>query len=253
MNKTLIMLNYQMKLLFRNSKSLIMGFSIPAIMFFIFSNLLGKYRINGTFSIIDFLVPAYIPIIIINGAILIYGQNFIVYKENGSLLKYKLLGVSKFNLSLSMYVASMIFQILATLILIIFARFTKEILFPVDNILLIILAFLVINIFEFSLAFLLTSFINKSVTYQGVSLIVFYYQIYLGGLTFPPEMFPEFLYKIVLYFNPIIYGLKVMRSFWSGGGLDYSNLKYLMILLIYSAFFIILGKIRYSKKRDNTI
>lgn len=241
MGNFLIMTQYQIKLLFRNFKSLILGFSLPIVMFFIFGNLLSKYQVYGDVGLTSLLVPAYIPIIIINGVLVIYGQNFLVYKEQGNLIKYKLLGLKQITISASIYLATLVFQILAVFVLIIFAYFTKGVEFPFDQIGSLIGAFVLINILEYSIAFLLTSVINKSVTYQSISLLIFYFQIFLGGLTFPPEMFPKFLKEIVYIFNPIIYGLEMMRDIWMGNKSFFDEGKNISILLLWSLFFFILG------------
>ncbi|MBC2080827.1 ABC transporter permease [Listeria booriae] len=255
MNNFLIMARYQIKLLFRNYKSLILGFSLPIIMFFIFGNLLSNYQVYGDINLTSLLVPAYIPIIIINGVLVIYGQNFLVYKEQGNLIKYKLLGLRQITISTSMYFATLVFQILAVFVLIIFAYFTKGVEFPFNQSISLIGTFVLINILEYSIVFLLTSLVNKSVTYQSISLMIFYFQIFLGGLTFPPEMFPKFLKEIVYIFNPIIYGLEMMRDMWIGNKSFFDEGKNISILLLWSLFFFGLGfffnKSNLNKNRDS--
>ncbi|MFJ7186126.1 ABC transporter permease [Lysinibacillus xylanilyticus] len=243
---------FQIKLLFRNYKGLILGFSLPIIMFFIFGNLLSKYSVYDGIPLSDALVPAYIPIIIINGILIVFGQNFLVYKEQGNLLKYKLLGISEITVATSIYIATLLFQILATITLIIFANLTKNVGFPIESSLKIIVAFLLINLFEFSIVYFVTSFMNKSTTYQSLSLLIFYFQIFLGGLTFPPEMFPTVLKDIVYIFNPIIYGLEMMRSFWLQNGSILDNLKEITLLIGWSSFFIALGTIVNLRKRASS-
>lgn len=254
MRSFLIMTNYQIKLLFRNFKSLILGFSLPIMMFFIFGNLLSKYQVYGDVGLTGLLVPAYIPIIIINGVLVIYGQNFLVYKEQGNLIKYKLLGLKHLTVSASMYFATLLFQILAISVLIVFAYFTKGVEFPFNQLGSLVSVFILINILEYSIAFFLTSLINKSVTYQSVALLVFYFQIFLGGLTFPPEMFPKFLKDIVYIFNPIIYGLEMMREIWMGNKTFFEEGKNILILLSWSLLFFASGfffsKNRIIKKRE---
>lgn len=249
MTNLLNLSQFQIKLLFRNYKGLILGFSLPIIMFFIFGNLLSEYSIYDGMPLNNALVPAYIPIIIINGVLVIFGQNFLVYKEQGNLLKYRLLGISEITVATSIYIATFIFQVLAAITLIIFAYLTKNVEFPFESILKILLAFVIINFFEFAIVYFVTSFINKSTTYQSLSLIIFYFQIFLGGLTFPPEMFPSFLKDAVYIFNPIIYGLEMMRSFWLLDGSILDNLKEISVLIGWAIFFITSGMIvNYRKK-----
>ncbi len=238
MDNLIALSGYQIKLLMRNAKSLILGFSLPIAMFFIFSNLLAGYKVDGNIPLTDLLVPAYIPIIIVNGVLVIYGQTFMLYKEQGNLLKFKLLGISGLTVSSGLYIATFLFQIAASILLMAFAAVAKGVVIPYESLPNIAAAFLLINVYQFALTYFLTSLINKSVTYQGVSQLVFYYQIFLGGLTFPPEMFPSFLREFVYIFNPIVYGLEMMRGLWSGTGnlLDYG--KEAAILIVVSAAFV---------------
>lgn len=250
MTNFLYLFPFQIKLLFRNYKTLILGFSLPIIMFFIFSNLLSSYKVSGNIPLENLLVPAYIPIIIVNGVLVIFGQSFMIYKEQGNLLKYKLLGVSPLILSFSIFCATFIFQVIATIILIIFAYFTKGIQFPFENLLSIFLVFIIINFFQFSIAYVLTTVVSKSTTYQSLSLLLFYFQIFLGGLTFPPEMFPNFLKNIVYWTNPIIYALKIMRNIWVTNHSILDFPKELTILISSSILLLIIGTI-IQKKHSN--
>ncbi|GGO06583.1 ABC transporter permease [Saccharibacillus kuerlensis] len=241
MDNLIALSGYQIKLLMRNAKSLILGFSLPIAMFFIFSNLLDGYRVGGGMSLTELLVPAYIPIIIVNGVLVIYGQTFMLYKEQGNLLKFKLLGISGLTVSSGLYIATFLFQIAASVLLVGFAAVVKQVEIPYASLPNLAAAFLLINLYQFALTYFLTSLIHKSVTYQGVSQLIFYFQIFLGGLTFPPEMFPNFLREFVYIFNPIVYGLEMMRGLWSGNGnlLDYG--KEAIILIGVSMAFVAAG------------
>ncbi|NGZ75298.1 ABC transporter permease [Saccharibacillus alkalitolerans] len=247
MDNLLALSGYQIKLVMRNAKSLILGFSLPIVMFFIFSNLLAGYKVDGGVPLTELLVPAYIPIIIVNGVLVIYGQTFLLYKEQGNLLKFKLLGISGLTVSSGLYIATFLFQIAASFLLIAFAAGIKHIAIPYASLPNIAVAFLLINLYQFAITYFLTSFIGKSVTYQGVSQMVFYYQIFLGGLTFPPEMFPSFLREFVYIFNPIVYGLEMMRGLWAGSGtlLDYG--KEALILVGVSLAFVAAGAVLQKK------
>lgn len=241
MDNLIALSGYQIKLLMRNAKSLILGFSLPVAMFFIFSNLLGGYTVGEGTPIVDLLVPAYLPIIIVNGVLVIYGQTFLQYKEQGNLLKFKLLGISGLTVSSGLYIATFLFQIAASVLLVAFASVLKGITLPYQSLPAIAVVFLLINAYQFALVYVLTSIIHKTVTYQAISQLLFYYQIFLGGLTFPPEMFPDFLRKFVYLFNPIVYGLEMMRGAWAGTGrlLDYG--KEAAILLGVSVVMIAVG------------
>ncbi len=182
------------------------GFLMPVLMFIIFSNVFVDIGVDNTeFTIVDYLLPAFIPIIIINAVIVIYGQYLASYEEQGNLLKYRLLGLNNVTISFGIFIATLIFQVAAILILIITAIIATDVPIPYDNVLSVILVLTVINLFQFAIAYLVTAVTSKSATYQSIALILFNYQMFLGGLTFPPEMFPDFLRTLVEYVNPIYY------------------------------------------------
>ncbi|WP_019422287.1 ABC transporter permease [Paenibacillus sp. OSY-SE] len=252
MRKLYIFSKFQTNLLLRNFKTTIVGFLLPVIMFFIFSNMLAELEVPNTGrTIVDYLIPAFIPIIIINAVIVIYGQYYILYKEQGNLLKYKLLGLNTFSTSFGIFLATLIFQIIATLFLVIFGVATKGVTVPYENVLSVIFMVLLINLYQFAIVVFTTSVIQKSTTYQSVSLIIFYIQIFLGGLTFPPEMFPGFIREIVYIFNPIIYGLVAMRGIWTEGLSILNYSQEVMILSLVTIGLITIG-IFISKKREKT-
>ncbi|WP_440111688.1 ABC transporter permease [Paenibacillus sp. QZ-Y1] len=164
-------------------------------------------------------------------------------------MKYKLLGLNSFTVSFGMFLATLVFQIIATLLLIIFAVTTKGVSIPYDNIISVILMVMLINLYQFSIVILLTALVDKSTTYQSIALIIFYIQIFLGGLTFPPEMFPQVVRNIVYVFNPIIYGLEAMRGIWTDGHSIFVYAKEFLILLLVSTFLISIGLLL-AKKRE---
>ncbi|YCI23127.1 ABC transporter permease [Paenibacillus sp. Z3-2] len=148
-----------------------------------------------------------------------------------------------------MFLATLVFQIIATLLLIIFAVATKGVSIPYDNLIYVILMVMLVNLYQFSIVILLTALVNKSTTYQSIALIIFYIQIFFGGLTFPPEMFPQVVRNIVYVFNPIIYGLEAMRGIWTEGHSIFVYTKEFLILLLVSIFLISIGLLL-AKKRE---
>lgn len=213
-----VLSKHQTKMLMRNSKTTIIGFLIPVIMFFIFSNLLSSMMVPDTgVSIVNYLIPAYIPIIIINAVVVIFGQYYMLYKERGDLLKYKLVGIKPIVVASGIFFSTMVFQMIAIALLVGVGRVSKGLVIPFFNMPSILAALVIINFYQFSLAYFIVAWMKKSTTYQSVAMVVFYLQMFLGGLTFPPEMFPEFLKQLIYIFNPIVYGLEIMRGVWTDG------------------------------------
>lgn len=218
------------------------GFLMPVLMFVIFSNVFSDIDVTNTqFTIVDYLLPAFIPIIIINAVIIIYGQYIATYEEQGNLLKYRLLGLNNVTVSFGIFLATLIFQVMAIFILILTAIILTDVPIPYDNVISVIIVLTIINLFQFAIAYLVTAFTTKSAAYQSIALILFNFQMFLGGLTFPPEMFPDFLRTLVEYINPIYYGLIAMRGVWTENQSVFSYGQELGILLLLTAVFIIIA------------
>lgn len=238
---------FQLKLLFRDFKLTLVGFLMPVLMFAIFSTVMSEFSFEtGNINIVEYLIPAFIPIITINAILLIYGQYFIMYREQGTLLKYKLLGLSDTHLRLSIFIPSFIFQILAIVILILTGYFLQDLSFPFENLHNIVLTIILINVLQYSITSFLISVISNSSSYQSISVLLFNYQMFLGGLTFPPELFPEGLKFVLEYLNPVYYGLIILRGVWTDGESFFDFTSEVMILIAVSlALFllsIIIGK-----------
>src|SRR5699024_11621424 len=77
MSKIIAFTKFQSKLLMRNYKTTAIGFLRPVLMFIIFGNVFSDFDVGtNDFTIIDYLLPAFIPIIIINAVIMIFGQYY---------------------------------------------------------------------------------------------------------------------------------------------------------------------------------
>lgn len=250
MSKIIAFTKFQSKLLMRNYKTTAIGFLMPVLMFIIFGNVFSDFDVGtGDFTIIDYLLPAFIPIIIINAVIMIFGQYYSQYEEQGNLLKYHLLGLSYFSISFGMFLATLIFQLVAIVALILTATLTSDVPLPGSSIGSVIIVLILINLYQFSIAFLVFSLTKKSTTYQSIALILFNYQMFLGGLTFPPELFPDVLHKIVEFFNPIYYALIMMRGVWTEGDSVFEYPKELGIVTLITLILVFLAMMIRKKKR----
>lgn len=234
--------SYQFKLQLRNFKGIFFAIVFPTILFLIFSNLLsGSLNPDTKIDIKDYLVPSYIPIIVINTLVMTFGFLMVSYKEHKYFIKYKLLGLKPIEVAGSLFLAVFLFQVVGILLLVFVAYVTKGVMIPYRNMLNVIVTIIIINVFEFSLAFFLGAIIGNSGTYQAVAMILFYYQMFLGGLTFPPEMFNPTVRAILEFVNPIIHGLYIMRGVWTEGQSVLYYMKEIGILMGLSMMMILMG------------
>lgn len=207
---------FQLRMLFRDYKLTLIGFLVPVLSFIVFSNLFSgqNYDMNNV-NIVDYLIPAFILVIIVNAVLLMFGQYYAAYSDSGTLLKYKLLGIKDWIVTLSIFIASFVFQVSAILILVIVGNISKGISIPYANVVSIIPAIFLINLLQYSYVLLLQSLTKNATAYNSIAIVIFNYQMFLGGLTFPPEIMPPFLLNIIKYGNPIYYGLLLFRGVWT--------------------------------------
>lgn len=209
------LLEYQFKLQLRNYMDMFFMIIFPVLMYIFFRNMLeGELFYDGSFQAIEYLLPAFIPIVIANSVLLVFGHLITSYKENKYFIKYKLMGYRSIDVAGILFFTVLLFQIIGTIVLIFTALIFGGISIPINNIFHIFLALVLINVFQFALVFFLSSFINKSSTYNSVALIIFFFQMFLGGMTLPVEAFPDGIRIISEIFNPVLHGVYILRNVW---------------------------------------
>lgn len=242
MKKMMSFIKYDLKLLFRDLNTMLFAFLMPLGFYFLFSNMLQGMPV-GDFSIQELLVPLYIIIIISNAVINVFGVMMAQAKETGNLQKYKFLGYSEFMYSLTLYIATVLFQIAVILLFLVFTYFYKGIVFPGSRICPIIIVLVLINLYQFAITYFLNSIIKKTTLYNSVALTFYLFQMFLGGLTFPMEMFPQVLRKVVYVINPIIYGRNALLEVWTKDHALLGTTVDLFILLGFTVVLLGAGKL----------
>ena len=242
MYKLLTLTQYQFKLQMRDLLNLFFIFVFPPVVYLFFSSILsqGESMIAGA-DAIDFLLPMYIAMIIGNTVLINFGTLLVNHKERNYFIKYKLMGLDPLKISVGLFVSVFLFQVLGISFLLVISTFVKGSTLPMGNGIQIIMAFLLMNFFQFSLAFLLSSFINRSRQYQSIIMMVYYFQMFLGGMTLPPEFFPKGLRLFTEIFNPVVHGVYVLRGTWIHGKSILDFPKEIVILLGFSAVSIAIG------------
>lgn len=224
---------YNLKLLFRDKSSVLMAFLMPIGFYILFGYMLQNVEFSGS-ALSDLLVPLYIIIIIGNAVISVFGAFYVQAKESGNLQKFKFMGVSELCFSLTLFIATFTFQLFVILAFVIFTYFYNGTVFPIQNLNPIVITILVIEIFHFAITFFLTSILRRASIYNPISLAFYMFQMFLGGLTFPIEMFPQFLQKLVYYINPIVYGRNALLAAWTNNPVMGNVVEDNMILLCIS-------------------
>lgn len=231
---------YNFKLIFRDKTSVIMSFLMPIGFYLLFGYMLSNVEVQGS-SLSELLIPLYIIIIIGNAVINVFGAFYVSAKESGNLQKYKFMGVGELRFSFTLFIATLVFQLAVIAAFVLFVFVYNGTAFPVDNIVPIAITLTVIEIFHFAVTFFLTSVLKKASLYNPIALSFYMYQMFLGGLTFPLEMFPQLLQKLVYWINPIIYGRDALLAAWTGNDTIGHIVRDNLILLAVSAAFVLLG------------
>ncbi|UQZ34813.1 hypothetical protein C2I18_15525 [Paenibacillus sp. PK3_47] len=240
MKPVISLTKYNFKLLFRDKSSVLMAFLMPIGFYILFGYMLQNVEFSGS-ALSDLLVPLYIIIIIGNAVISVFGSFYVQARESGNLQKFKFMGVNELRFSFTLFMATFAFQLTVIFAFVVFTYFYNGTVFPVQNIIPVLVTLAVIEIFHFAVTFFLTSILRKASIYNPVSLAFYMYQMFLGGLTFPIEMFPQFLQKLVYYINPVIYGRNALLAAWTDNPAIGDVVKDNVILLAISALLVILA------------
>ena len=242
MKKIISLTKYNTTLLFRDMNSVLFSFLMPIGFYILFANMLKGIETGGA-SMQTLLVPLYTIIIIGNAVISVFGGFYAQARESGNLVKYKFLGINELMFSSCLYAATIIFQFLVITAFLIFTRVYGKIIFPVSQLAPIIILLSIINFYQFAVSYILNAVIRRSALYNSISLTFYMFQMFLGGLTFPMEMFPKFLRDLVYVINPIIYGRNALIDVWADHKSLAETASNIWILLAVSFGLILAGNI----------
>lgn len=240
MKKSLSLTKYHLKLLFRDTSSVLMAFLLPIFFYILFGFMLQNVDVGGN-ALSDLLVPLYIIIIIGNAVLNVFGAFYVGAKESGNMQKFKFMGVGELSFSFTLFAATLLFQLVVILCFILFVFFYNGVLFPFGQLLPILATLGVIQAFHFAVAFCLASLLRKSSAYNPIALTFYMFQMFLGGLTFPMEMFPQFLQKAIYFVNPIVYGRNALLAAWTGDDAIGHVVRDNLILLGFALALVVIG------------
>lgn len=244
---------YQFKLQMRDLETVFFLVGLPMIFYlvstYILKGLVGQF---GPYTPQDFIIPSYLPIIIANSGVMIFGLKLTLYRERNYFVRYKLLGYKPLEIAVSISVTTLICQSVGIISLLAVAILTNSITIPFSNLHNVLLVILLITLFQFSLGYFLSTILRKTSTYQTIGLLIFFFQMLLGGLTLPPELFGDAITRVIKIINPIVHALYMLRGTWlEGKGI----LKFPLELAIIGGITVVFGvlasameKINYGKR-----
>ena len=249
MHKYFVFTIFHLRMLLKNFKLSLLGLLMPILSFYIFYGLMKDINLQNNIPITEYLLPAFLIIIVCNAVLNIFGDYYIAYEESGALIQYRTLGLGKYTIIFAIFSAVLIFEALVTFALLLFSHYISDISIPFSNFFNIVIALLLINLYQLSISLLLSTFSGKTSSYTSIALLIFNFQMFLGGLTFPPEILPDYLSFITKHFNPIYFGLVLMRGVWVEGKNVFDYPKEIGLLIFISLVFLVLSNI-IAKKRE---
>lgn len=248
MSKLMALTKYQFKLLARNKQVLLITILMPVAMFLVFSSFMDDTIVIDGLPIANWFIPSFSLIIVANIMILQYGYFYVKMREIGAFTRFKLLGVKPIVSSLASFIPLLVLELIAIVILIGTGYFAKSIILPAERLPAILLILLLNNALQFGFVYLVTAFVKQGGTYQGISNILFNLQLFAGGLTFPEQLFPDFVLRLAKIFLPVLYGVRVLKAVWIQGESPLAYGRELLILSGVTAGLLIIGSL--ARKRQ---
>lgn len=235
MREAIVLSRFHTRVVLRGTRFIWFGCLLPVLTFGIMSFLVkGTDYMPRGISVANFLMPGHLLIVVVYTINFVLGYNYFKYREEGTFTQYQLIGVSRHNILWSLWVTAGVFQ-LASLSLLVFISFLFQgATLAIDKVPHLLMGLGMVNIYEFTLTYLLVVISEKFETYRTAALTVFVIQLLFGGLAIPPELLTDAVAQIVPFLNPVYYALMYIREIWWEQGTFLSSYEWLGVLLIVS-------------------
>ncbi|MGM0126416.1 ABC-2 type transport system permease [Enterococcus sp. AZ194] len=239
MKKTIALIKYSMKRIISDNTGIIFAFLMPIGFYVVFSTLFNTGPDSK--AMIQYLVPNYLLIIILNAVMNIFGMLLVSAEESGNLIKFRLMGVSKMNYAVSLFLCLLAMEIVLITLFLTFCVVFDGINLPLNNLVPCLVILVVAHLFQFALTMLLSAIVKKATTFSGVGLGIFMLQMFAGGLAIPIAMFPDNLRNILEVVNPVVHLSTALINTWVLGESLENNLGSILIVIGFSIACIVLS------------
>lgn len=252
LTKIVNLARYRLKLNVRDKQGMFFIIMFPIIFYTIwFFILKGQVGYNQMSQATDYLLPMYIGTILCNGGVLFFGSELVNLLENKHYIRYKLLGMDTLSVGIATAISGLIVQTFSMAILLVYSFFVSQATIPLANALNIIATTILISVFQYSLGYFLSSIVKKVSQYNTLALIVFFYQLFLGGVAMPMEIFPDNFKTVLSIINPIYHGMTALIGTWVDNLSFFSFPKEILILSGVSLALIVVGRFIYNQRQVN--
>lgn len=211
----LALTKFQTRMALRSHRFLWFGCLLPILIFELLGHLLkGTSYMPLGITVGNYLLPGHVLIIIAYTMTFIFGESCFNYHQEGLLMQYKLMGVSKKHILWSIWMTSLMFQALSIVLLTGLAVLFHGATIKIAQIPFLLIGILCVNGFQFALSYLMVIISDSLEAYRRAALVTFFIQLIFSGIVFPPELFSKIGMQIARYMTPVYYGLIYMRGIW---------------------------------------
>ncbi|KAF1295115.1 hypothetical protein BAU15_05000 [Enterococcus sp. JM4C] len=236
MKKNNALFKYSMKRIVSDNTGIIFAFLMPIGFYIAFSTLFNTGP--DTQAMIQYLIPNYLLIIILNAVMNIFGMLLVSAEESGNLIKFRLMGISKMKYSVALFLCLLVLELILIAFFLTFCVVFDGIRLPLNNLIPCLVILVVAHFLQFTLTMLLSALIKKATTFSGVGLGLFMLQMFAGGLAIPVAMFPENLRNILEMVNPVVRLSSALSNAWVGGESLSANSTDILIVIAFSLVFL---------------
>jgi ABC-2 type transport system permease protein len=221
------------KLSLRNFLATFFTLAFPVLMLLLFGSMYGNAPslMFGGYGSMDVSIPGYIAALVIGStAFMSLPIELAGRREKGILRRFRASPLSPASVLASQVLANLLFSVLGTVLLLVAGSLAWHVRLPAHP-LLLVPAFLLCCMSQYSLGFLIASLIRPVKTVLAVSMAVLYPMMFLSGGTIPLQFLPRVVQDISL-FLPMTWTVRLLKDLWFDAGWNVTAVAVLSAVLV---------------------
>lgn len=225
----------EFKLFLREPAAVFFTLAFPLMLLFIFGSIFGNDPVEefGNRGSVDVSVPGYVGMIIGTTAFMAIPVVIAEYRNQGIFRRLRATPARPIAIIGAQTVIYYFMTLLGFVLLFIGGKLVYDLMTPREPALLILVATLGFASMA-ALGFVVGSYFKTSRTASVVGNIVYFPQIFMGGATFPRELFSQRVRDWTEWL-PLTQVIKLLKQAWFGDALSTTSIIYLVVLGIVSA------------------
>jgi len=216
MNAFVKLMNFDLKLYFRDYITIFWVLIYPILMLGIFGSMYGDQPgiAPGT-RYIDYYVPALCVLNVISVSLFTLNINMITQRESGVLRRYRVSPVSKSSILASHAVQGVILVLLGAFELIVISKLVWDIEISAIATLQLAICLLFGCLCFFTLGFAMSGLTKTAGAGSGFAMVIFFPMLFLSGIMMPIELLPNILQTLSDWL-PVAYYVTLAQEVWLG-------------------------------------